>query len=195
VLQGHIRRGHEERIPAVVWLADLRGSTSLQERLERGRYLELLNEFFETTAGSALEAGGEVLKFIGDAVLAIFPLAGTADTPQRALAAARAALARVARYNAALREDAPRLGMALALHVGEVNYGNIGVPGRLDFTVTGSVVNQVARIEELCKRLDKPVLATAPVAELLGGELVPLGSHPLRGVGTPLEVFTLPELA
>ena len=89
----------------------------------------------------------------------------------------------------------PRLGMALALHVGEVNYGNIGVPGRLDFTVTGSVVNQVARIEELCKRLDKPVLATAPVAALVGSELVPLGSHPLRGVGTPLEVFTLPELA
>jgi class 3 adenylate cyclase len=136
-----------------------------------------------------------VLKFNADAVLANYPLTGAPDTPQRALAAARAALARVARYNAALHASAPRLGMALALHVGEVNYGNIGVPGRLDFTVTGSVVNQVARIEELCKRLDKPVLATAPVAALVGSELVPLGSHPLRGVGTPLEVFTLPELA
>ena len=195
VLQGRIRRGDEERIPAVVWMADLRGSTSLQERLERGRYLELLNEFFESTAGSALEAGGEVLKFIGDAVLAIFPLAGDSEMPQRALAAARGALARIERYNAELRDGAPRLGMALALHVGEVNYGNIGVPGRLDFTVTGPVVNEVARIEELCKRLGKPVLATGGLAELTGGELVPLGSHTLRGVETPVPVFTLPELA
>jgi class 3 adenylate cyclase len=115
--------------------------------------------------------------------------------PQRALAAARAALFRIERYNARLGEGAPRLGMALALHVGEVNYGNIGVPGRLDFTVTGSVVNQVARVEELCKRLDKSVLATAAAAELFGGELVPLGSHMLRGVAAPVDVFTLPELA
>ncbi len=194
VLQGRIRRGDEDRIPAVVWMADLRGSTAMQEQLERGRYLEILNEFFESTAGSALEAGGEVLKFIGDAVLAIFPVGADDDAAQRAIAAARAALARIARYNAARRGDAPGLAMALALHLGEVNYGNIGVPGRLDFTVTGPVVNEVARIEGLCKQLDKPVLASDRFATLAAGELVSLGSHTLRGVARAIEVFTLPEL-
>jgi adenylate cyclase len=195
VLQGRIRRGDEERIPAVVWMADLRGSTSLQERLPRGHYLELLNEFFESTAGSALEAGGEVLKFIGDAVLAIFPLLEDPEAPLRALAAARGALARLGRYNDACRDGEPRLAMALALHLGEVHYGNIGIPGRLDFTATGPVVNEVARIEDLCKRLGKPVLASGVLAALAGGELVSLGSHALRGVEQPVEVFTLPELA
>jgi uncharacterized protein (DUF427 family)/class 3 adenylate cyclase len=195
VLQGRIRRGDEDRIPAVVWMADLRGSTSLQERLERGRYLELLNEFFESTAGSALEAGGEVLKFIGDAVLAIFPLHEDPEAPRRALSAARAALARLGRYNGERMEDEPHLAMALALHLGEVNYGNIGVPGRLDFTVTGPVVNEVARIEELCKRLGKPVLASGVLAALASDQLVSLGSHALRGVQHAVEVYTLPELA
>jgi class 3 adenylate cyclase len=85
--------------------------------------------------------------------------------------------------------------MALALHLGEVHYGNIGIPGRLDFTATGPVVNEVARIEDLCKRLGKPVLASGVLAALAGGELVSLGSHALRGVEQPVEVFTLPELA
>ena len=195
VLQGRIRRGDEDRIPAVVWMADLRGSTALQERLEHGRYLEILNEFFESTAGSALEAGGEVLKFIGDAVLAIFPVGENGAAARRAIAAARAALARIDRYNAARSGDDPRLAMALALHLGEVHYGNIGVPGRLDFTVTGPVVNEVARIEGLCKQLGRPVLASDRFAALAGAELVSLGGHELRGVGRAIEVFTLSELA
>jgi uncharacterized protein (DUF427 family)/class 3 adenylate cyclase len=195
VLQGRIRRGDEDRIPAVVWMADLRGSTAMQERLERGRYLEILNEFFESTAGSALEAGGEVLKFIGDAVLAIFPVGEDGDAARRAIAAARAALARIGQYNAERSGDEPRLAMSLALHLGEVNYGNIGVPGRLDFTVTGPVVNEVSRIEGLAKQLGKPVLASDEFEALARGELVSLGRHELRGVGRPVEVFTLPELA
>ena len=197
VLQGRIRRGDEDRIPAVLWMADLRGSTGLQARLERGRYVDLLNEFFESTASTALEAGGEVLKFIGDAVLAIFPLGGDseAEAARRALAAARAALARLGRHNDACRGDDPQLAMALALHLGEVNYGNIGVPGRLDFTVTGPVVNELSRIEELCKKLGKPVLASGALAALLANELVPLGSHELRGVEKPVAVYTLPEFA
>lgn len=194
VLQGRIRRGDEDRIPAVVWMADLRGSTAMQERLERGRYLELLNEFFESTAGSALDAGGEVLKFIGDAVLAIFPMHEDPDAARRAIAGARAALTRLGEYNTAHAEDGPKLAMALALHVGEVNYGNIGVPGRLDFTVTGPVVNEVSRIEGLCKQLGRPVLASGILAALVPGELVSMGSHALRGVSSPVEVFTLPEL-
>lgn len=195
VLQGRIRRGDEDRIPAVVWMADLRGSTAMQEQLERGRYLELLNEFFESTAGSALDAGGEVLKFIGDAVLAIFPMDQDPGAAQRAITAARAALTRLGEYNTGHAADGPKLAMSLALHLGDVNYGNIGVPGRLDFTVTGPVVNEVSRIEGLCKQLGRPVLASGGLAALVPGELAPLGRHELRGVGRPMEVYTLPELA
>ncbi|CAG0978038.1 adenylate cyclase [Myxococcaceae bacterium] len=195
VLQGRIRRGDEDRIPAVVWMADLRGSTSLQEGLDRDRYLELLNAFFESTAGAAIEAGGEVLKFIGDAVLAIFPMDQDPDAAVRALAAARAALASLGEYNTSHAGDCPKLAMALALHLGEVHYGNIGVPGRLDFTVTGPVVNEVSRIEGLCKQLGKPVLVSEGVAAIAPGELVSLGHHELRGIARRVEVFTLPELA
>jgi len=195
VLEGRIRRGDGERIPAVVWMADLRGSTTLQETLDRDVYLDLLNEFFEATAGSAIEAGGEVLKFIGDAVLAIFPIQDEPRAAHQALSAAREALARIDRFNAGPDAANGRLGMALALDIGEVNYGNIGVPGRLDFTATGPVVNQVSRLEGLCKVLGKPVLASGAFAESVAADLVPLGSHALRGVAEPVAVFTLPELA
>ena len=196
VLNGSIRRGDGEQIPAVIWYADLRGSTPLQERLGRARYLELLNAWFECTAGAVLEAGGEVLKFIGDAVLAIFPAADDPDAARAALRAAREVLARLERFNAArAAPDDPRLAAALALHLGEVSYGNIGVEGRLDFTVTGPAVNEVARLEELSKRLGKPVVASGSFAELVPGELVALGEHALRGVSGPRAVFTLRELA
>ena len=195
VLEGRIRRGDGERIPAVVWMADLRGSTTLQETLDRDVYLDLLNEFFEATAGSAIDAGGEVLKFIGDAVLAIFPIQDEPRAPYQALSAAREALARIDRFNAGPDAANGRLGMALALHIGEVNYGNIGVPGRLDFTATGPVVNEVSRLEGLCKVLGKPVVTSGAFAASVDADLVSQGRHELRGVAEPVEVFTLPELA
>ncbi len=195
VLDGRIRRGDGERIRAVVWMADLRGSTQLQEKLERDVYLDLLNAFFEATAGSAIEAGGEVLKFIGDAVLAIFPLDDEPEAPRQALSAVRTACSRIDRFNASPEAANGRLGMALALDVGEVDYGNIGVPGRLDFTATGPVVNRVSRLEGLCKVVDKSVVASAAFAERVGDPLPSLGKHALRGVAEPVEVFTLPELA
>jgi adenylate cyclase len=195
VLEGRIRRGDGERIPAVVWMADLRGSTTLQETLDRDVYLDLLNEFFEATAGSAIDAGGEVLKFIGDAVLAIFPIQDEPRAPYQALSAAREALARIDHFNAGPDAANGRLGMALALHIGEVNYGNIGVPGRLDFTATGPVVNEVSRLEGLCKVLGKPVVASGAFAASVDADLVSQGRHDLRGVAEPVEVFTLPELA
>ncbi|MBW2373827.1 MAG: adenylate/guanylate cyclase domain-containing protein, partial [Deltaproteobacteria bacterium] len=144
---------------------------------------------------SAIDAGGEVLKFIGDAVLAIFPIQDEPRAPYQALSAAREALARIERFNAGPDAANGRLGMALALHIGEVNYGNIGVPGRLDFTATGPVVNEVSRLEGLCKVLGKPVVASGAFAESVDADLVPLGRHELRGVAEPVEVFTLPELA
>ncbi len=194
VLGGSIRRGDREVIPAVIWWADLRGSTALQERLDRAQYLELLNDFFECTAGSVLSEGGEVLKFIGDAALAIFPLLDDPGAPMAALRAARAATLRLATRSAE-SAGAPPLSAAIALHLGEVSYGNIGVEGRLDFTVTGPAVNEVARLEGLSKQLGTPVVASQALAALIAGELASLGTHSLRGVAEPMEVFTLRELA
>jgi class 3 adenylate cyclase/uncharacterized protein (DUF427 family) len=195
VLEGLIRRGDGEVIPAVVWWADLRGSTALAERLPRERYLELLNHFFESTAGPAIEQGGEVLKFIGDAVLAIFPLRGDPEAGAHALAAAREALARIERFNHDEADPQAKLAVALALHLGEVNYGNIGIEGRLDFTVTGPAVNQVARLERLSKTLGKAVVTSGAFADLAPDELAGLGAHELRGFSAPVDVFTLRELA
>lgn len=195
VLEGRIRRGDGEVIPAVVWWADLRGSTALAERLPREAYLEILNRFFECTAGAAIDWNGEVLKFIGDAVLAIFPVLADGLAPGQALQAAREALARIRRANAERAAGAPELAAALALHLGEVNYGNVGVEGRLDFTVTGPAVNQVARLEQISKQSGKSIVASASFARLVPGEMVSLGAHVLRGVPAPLEVFTLRELA
>ena len=193
VLAGRIRRGDGEEIPAVIWWADLRGSTGLAERLPRQRYLDLLNEFFECTAGSVIEHGGEVLKFIGDAVMAIFALRGAPDSGQRALDAARTALARIERRNAGVGPDDPHIVGALALHRGDVNYGNVGVAGRLDFTVTGPAVNEVARLEGLSKQLGRSVVASDRFAALVPDALVSLGRHGLRGVSGEIEVFTLPD--
>ncbi|MDJ0853073.1 MAG: DUF427 domain-containing protein [Myxococcota bacterium] len=192
VLDGLIRRGDGEVIPAVIWWADLRGSTKLTERLPRQEYLWLLNRFFECTAGPVIDRGGEVLKFIGDAVMAIFPLRDHPDAGARALDAARDALARIEALNTE-RElgGEERVGVAIALHTGKVNYGNVGVSGRLDFTVTGPAVNEVARLEGLSKQLGRTTVASRSFAELVPGRLVSLGSHPLRGVASSHEVFTL----
>jgi class 3 adenylate cyclase len=196
VLDGLIRRGDGEVIPAVIWWADLRGSTALAERLPRQRYLQLLNRFFESTAGVVIEHGGEVLKFIGDAVMAIFPLREHPDAGERALAAAGEALAMVAKVNAErATPDDPTLAIALALHQGEVNYGNVGVAGRLDFTVTGPAVNEVARLETLSKSLDRPVVASAAFAELVPGGLRSVGHHKLRGVSAEQEIFVPEDLS
>ncbi len=190
VLDGLIRRGDGEVIPAVIWWADLRGSTSLAERLPRQRYLQLLNRFFESTAGVVIDHGGEVLKFIGDAVMAIFPLREHPDAGERALAAADEALTRIAKVNAERESpDEPELAISLALHQGEVNYGNVGIAGRLDFTVTGPAVNEVARLAGLSKSLDQPVVTSAAFATLVSGGLTGLGRHKLRGVSAEQEVF------
>jgi adenylate cyclase len=192
VLDGLIRRGDGENIPAVIWWCDLRGSTGLAERLPRQDYLRLLNDFFEASAGSVLRHGGEVLKFIGDAVMAIFPTGDAPDAPARALAAVHEALDRVAEATARRAEAGePSIQVALALHHGEVTYGNVGVPGRLDFTVTGPAVNEVARLEGLSKQLGHPVVASAAFAGLMPEEMVSLGRHALRGVSAEHEVFTL----
>jgi adenylate cyclase len=192
VLAGKIRRGDGEDIRAVIWFCDLRDSTPLADSMSRTEFLHLLNEFFECVLGPVVEHKGEVLRFIGDAALAIFPilrgdLEERAEVSRRAVRAAQASIERMAALNAK-RERPLRFG--IGLHLGHVLYGNIGTPTRIEFTVIGAAANEAARIEGLCKTLDVPLVLSEPVARHVPG-CVTLGSHRLRGVGEPMELFTL----
>jgi adenylate cyclase len=197
VLSGAVKRGDGETIRAVIWFCDLRGFTSLSDTLPRELLLDLLNEYFEIMVKSVAAEGGEVLKFIGDGMLAIFELREGDQVASRcaaALSAARAAQAAVAARN----PDRIAAGLAeirygLALHLGEVTYGNIGAPNRLDFTVIGPAVNHATRIEKLAGKLDRRVVTSASFAAAAEAPLVSLGTHSLVGVVEPQEVFTPPD--
>ena len=220
VLNGLVKRGDGEDIPAVIWYCDLRGSTVLADTLPRAEYLDLLNRYFEAVAGAVLERGGEVLKFIGDGLLAIFPMdkVSPCDDPaqlycaagaapendgmycgksacSRAIEAARDALTRMAEVNAELAASgrAP-LRFGLSLHLGNVTYGNIGAASRLDFTVIGPATNEAARMDALTKELGIGVLVSEEFERFVPGTLVSVGRHSLRGVAQSREIFTLPEL-
>ena len=195
VLHGLIRRGDGRDIDAAIWLCDLRDSTVLSESMSREAYLESLNQFFDCMVEPIVEHGGEVLKYIGDAVLAIFPIeepgSPAHEACARALAAAADARARVEQLNRERGERAePPLAYGIGLHRGSLTYGNIGSADRLDFTIVGTAVNQVARIENLTKILHVPLLISSAFAASFGGELIPLGRHQLRGVALPQEIFT-----
>jgi len=199
VLSGSIKRGAGESIHAVIWVSDLRGFTDLSDRLSGSDMLVLLNAYFEVMAGAVLSHDGEVLKFIGDGLLAVFPLPAAdrgEDAARAALAAARAAMAGLD----ALNRDPPGtlkatdgwqpLRAGIALHEGEVFFGNIGAPERLDFTVIGAAVNEASRVEALQKTLHRDILLTEAVARHLDVPLEFLGAHALRGVSTPLAIYT-----
>jgi adenylate cyclase len=191
VLAGQIRRGDGEEIRAVIWFCDLRESTQLADSMSRADFLRLLNEFFECVLGPVLARRGEVLRFIGDAALAIFPVgASPEEACERALAAASEAISGMEKANSA-RARPLRFGMGL--HLGEVLYGNVGTPARIEFTVIGAAANEAARIEALCKDLGTPLLVSEAVARHLAGPLASLGRHRLRGVGESMELFTLPK--
>ena len=188
VLEGHIRRGDGEDIHAVIWFCDLRDSTVLADSMSRADFLRLLNEFFECVLGPVLARGGEVLRFIGDAALAIFPVDGSeAEACERAVRAAQDARGCMAAGNASRERP---LAFGIGLHLGHVLYGNIGTPTRIEFTVIGAAANEAARIEALPKTLGVPLILSAPVARHVPG-CRSLGIHRLRGVGEPLELFTL----
>jgi adenylate cyclase len=196
ILEGQITRGSGETVAAAIWYCDLRGFTALSERLGRDALLACLNDYFDCMAGAVERQGGEILKFIGDAMLAIFPLAGD-EACRRALEAARAARDAMAALNTRRRERGEEaLGFGIALHAGEVMYGNIGAANRLDFTVVGPAVNLTTRIERLCRSLERDLLVSGAFA---GGcttwPLRSLGRHRLQGVALPVELFTLAEAA
>ena len=190
VLAGRIKRGDAEDIDAVIWFCDLRDSTRLADSMSRREFLALLNDYFECVLGPVLERHGEVLRFIGDAALAIFPVAGRpAEACAKALAAAQEALARMAKLNESRTRP---LRFGIGLHLGELTYGNIGTPSRIEFTVVGAAANEAARIESLCKHLDVDLLVSQRVAAALPAPWKSLGSHTLPGVGDKMELFTLP---
>jgi adenylate cyclase len=189
VLAGQIKRGDGEEIRAVIWFCDLRDSTPLAESMSREAFLKLLNDYFECVLGPVQERGGEILRFIGDAALAIFPIGHdpAAVACAKALEAAQESVIRMKKLNAG-REVPLRFG--IGLHLGLVLYGNIGTPTRIEFTVIGAAANEAARIEGLCKLLHIDLAISENVARHLPGRLRPLGRHALRGVGAPVEIFT-----
>lgn len=189
VFDGRIVRGDLETIDAAIMVCDMRGFTKWSDVAPREEVITTLNAWFECLADPVETGHGEILKFIGDGLLAIFPGDGNrADACKRALAAARAAVADVARLNETLARP---IAFGIALHVGEVAFGNIGSRKRLDFTVIGPAVNHAARLQELTKSLHRTVLASGAFAAAVGDALEPLGRHRLRDVATAEEIYTI----
>lgn len=199
VLAGAIRRGDGESVDAVLWYSDLRGFTALAQGLPRDAIIALLNAHFERLVAPIKAFGGEVLKFVGDGLLAIFPIAEAGSASRacaQALRAVRAARAGMAALNGERQaRGEPLIEFGTALHLGDVMYGNIGAPDRLDFTVIGATVNLASRLESLCKRLHCPVLASAAFAASCEEALHPLGAFELPGVEPPVDAYTLRELS
>jgi adenylate cyclase len=193
---GAVARGSVDGILAVLWYADIRGFTAIADETPGLAVVELLDEVFETLTAPLRRCGGQVLKFLGDGMLATFPIgaAGPQQSCADALDAAVEAMRGIDRLNAARRRAGKTAAAVdLALHVGEVLYGNVGAADRLDFTVIGPAVNEAARIEALCEPLGARVLVSAELAAAVRdpGRLRPLGRHRLRGVREEREIFAL----
>jgi adenylate cyclase len=195
VQAGALRRGSGETIRAALLYADLRDFTTLSETAEPSAVIGVLDGWFDRIAGAVHAFGGEVLKFIGDGVLAIFPVtAAPAEACEAALRAVIAARAGMAHLDASRQaQGLPPLPFGVALHLGDILWGNIGAADRLDFTAIGPAINLVSRLEGLCRPLGRSVLISGAVAAETTMPLLPLGEHPLRGIAAPCAVYTLPE--
>ncbi|KQV22756.1 guanylyl cyclase [Rhizobium sp. Root1203] len=195
VQAGALRRGTGEIIRAALLCADLRDFTAQSEVVEPMVMIAALDAWFERVAGAVHAFGGEVLKFIGDGLLAIFPVTGTpgeaCDAALRAVAASRAGMAHLDTVRET--QGLPPLPFGMAVHFGEILWGNIGAADRLDFTAIGPAVNLVSRLEGLCKPLARSVLISGAVAAETTAALIPLGEHTLRGIANPCATFTLPD--
>ncbi len=196
ILEGQIRRGHVEAIHAAIWLSDMRGFTAAADRLPMEMLIELLNRYFDCQVPAILEGGGEVLKFMGDGLLAIFPIEGgdPGAVCARALAAARNARERISAMTAPAGlagGDGIRFG--LALHVGQVLYGNIGGGNRLDFTCIGPAVNLAARLEKLAGKLGRTIVASGDFAVHCPGALEPIGEFQVAGFSAAQTIFGMEE--
>lgn len=207
ILAGQIRRGHIDAMNAVIWFSDMRGFTGLSDRLAPQALVDLLNRYFDCQVPSILDRGGEVLEYMGDGLIAAFLIAPDGDNAQEvckvALEAARETRDAVARLSGRLRyrgefrssEEQGLHGVlfGLALHLGQVSYGNIGSRNRLKFTCVGSAMNLAARIEELTTPLHRTILASDEFAQQCPSEFVPVGKFDLKGFATARAVFGLAE--
>ena len=195
VLQGRIARGVAERIEAVLWFSDLRGYTRISDTASPGDIIPLLNHYADAIISAIHEQGGDVLKLMGDGLLAIFTAEDRGRACDAALTAALAARRSVTLVNQRrAAKGLPITDMYLGLHIGEVFYGNIGSKDRLDFTVVGPAVNEVSRIAALCRSVEQPLLVSSTFASALGearSRLVSVGRYALRGVGRAQDLFTL----
>ena len=198
VLNGAIRRGEGEEIRAVLWFSDLRDFTGMNERLPPAEMLDVLNNYLQLVGDALAANGGEILKFIGDGVMAYFPAEDALFLPivtGQAIAAARRLIDDVEAANearAAAGGHEP-LRFGIGLHVGDVTFGNVGTEDRLDFAVIGPAVNRASRLEGMTKALGVKVCASAEFNEVCMVPMKSIGKHRLRGIRDPVEIFTLPD--
>ena len=190
VLEGKITRGHIEKIDAAIMVSDIRNWTGLSNTLPAEASLALVNAYFELIANCVSEQGGEILKFIGDGVLAIFPVDGENTTAQQACENALKASQKAFETYGQVPE-LTEIGFGIGLHFGEVLYGNVGAATRLDFTVLGRAVNQTARLEGMCKTLDNPLLFSREFADLIEHETTVLSRTTLKGFEEETEILTV----
>jgi adenylate cyclase len=195
VLEGSIVRGAVERISTALWMSDLREFTRIADAARPDELIPFLDDHAEVVIAAIHDAGGDVLKLIGDGTLAIFPASDRGAACRAALAAAKRAVAEVAALGRRRAEAGlPHTSLYLGLHVGDVFFGNIGSRERLDFTVVGPAVNEVSRIAAMCHSLDQRILISSAFADGLGedaGRLVSVGRYALRGVGEAQHLFTV----
>lgn len=193
VLKGQIQLGDVECTTGVIWLCDLRNSTAMAEQTNAADYLKTLNTYFSCTAGAVVEHDGQILHFLGDAVLAIFPVTQhvtQAEAAEKALMASHDARTRLHTLNQLRIENGQKaLEFGLALHVGDVLYGNIGIPDRIEFSVVGRAVNEVSRLESLTKEVGQPLLVSKAFKCLVDQPWRSLGTFVAKGVNDGLEVY------
>jgi len=196
VLRGKITRGVTEKIKAVLWFSDLRGSTAISESMEPGEIIPFLNDYAQASIDAIHDAGGEVMKLIGDGVLAMFTNENMAAARRAALSAEHRFRRNMNALNARrMAENRPVTTAHVGLHVGEVFYGNIGSDDRLDFTVVGPAVNEVSRIASMCRSVDRELLMSSAFRTGLDAAgrnyLVSTGRFALRGISRAQDLYTL----
>lgn len=196
VLDGQIKLGDGESIQAAIWYSDMRQSTPLADRMPREEFLALVNAYFDATASAVIDSGGEVLRFVGDAVLGIFRIDENRTVEQAAnaaLTAARDAVNRMENRNVIAREEGGEpFDLGIGLHVGEVIFGNIGIPSRIEFSVIGSAANETARLEGLNKTFNSRIVLSDDLVSALSSTdgLTDQGPQSLRGVGHTIRTYT-----
>jgi adenylate cyclase len=197
ILGGQIRRGHTDTMHAAIWLSDLRGFTALSDRLPAETVVEILNHYFDCQVATIRAHGGEVLKYMGDGLLAVFPIAerdGNApDVCAQVLEAARESRASIDALHYPVGETVEHFRFGVALHVGRVLYGNIGGGNRLDFTCIGPAVNLAARLEKIAGRLSRTIVASAGFAGICSADWTDLGEFPIAGFAKAERVYGLQD--